>query len=88
MRIPYTLLLDESLVKSIELRHETDSIEAHIERLLAEEQKAVTKPSQNILQKLLTYTKNSLGYGDVSNRELNSRDRISLAERRKPSERP
>lgn len=63
----YTLLLDQSLVDSISLQHETDSIEAYIERLLIQDQQKQEQqqPKEpNIFYKLLTYTRNSLGYPD------------------------
>jgi hypothetical protein len=63
-RKSYNLLLDRSLIESIELTHETDSIEAHIERLLMKEQQKPEPPQQNIFGKLLTYTKKSLGFSD------------------------
>lgn len=65
----YTLLLDQSLVDSISLQHETDSVEAYIERLLVQDQQKLEEQQQqqeepNIFYKLLTYTRNSLGYPD------------------------
>lgn len=65
----YTLLLDQSLVDSISLQHETDSVEAYIERLLIQDQQKQEEQQQqqeerNIFYKLLTYTRNSLGYPD------------------------
>lgn len=57
----YCLFLDEGLIESLQLKHETDSIEAYIERLITADQHGI-KPEESIPRKVLTYLRSSLGY--------------------------
>jgi len=61
IRKQYNLFLDYGLIESIVYRHETDSLDAYVERLIIADQKQQVQRNQNIVEKVLTYAKKSLG---------------------------